>query len=318
MRVLNILARRATNYAPVRHAKPIQANGLDTHHDDERPNGFGQHNLSAHDQLRLGTQLLLGCSFVVVNPRSNQTLTVALVIPARNEAPRLGHVLETVISDPRSIFDEIIVVDDGSTDNTADVARRHQGVHVLTVSDDQPGKGKALRAGWYQTRADIVVTCDADLGSLQREQLGELVFGLVRHEGLRLSKAAYDNSADSSGRVTELVAKPLLEIFYPTCADLVSPLSGEMAFYHRDVMTLDLPTDYGVDIALLISIAQRYGRQAITEIPFGVKQHPHQPLSTLSQQSRQVIRALFASLQDPYEALHTFTSLSWPAALSEA
>ncbi|WP_298209782.1 glycosyltransferase [Ferrimicrobium sp.] len=223
--------------------------------------------------------------------------SVALVIPARNEAPRLPHILDIVTSDPAALFDEIIVVDDGSSDATDAVARQFSQVSVVRIRDGKPGKGKALQAGWQQSMADIIVTCDADLGSLQREQLTRLVRALTRQPGVRLAKAAYGNSADASGRVTELTAKPLLEVFFPTFADLQSPLSGEMAFYRDDVLSLDLPSDYGVDIAILLELAQRYGRDAIIEIPFGIKEHPHQPLSSLSVQSRQVIRALLERVE---------------------
>lgn len=232
---------------------------------------------------------------------------MALVIPARNEAPRLPHVLDIVTSDQPALFDEIIVVDDGSADATQEVAHQFPQVRVVAIRDGRPGKGKALRAGWERSTADIVVTCDADLGSLQHEQLSRLVWTLTSQRQLRLAKAAYGNSADDSGRVTELTAKPLLEVFFPSCADLQSPLSGEMAFYRDDAISLDLPDDYGVDIAILLELAQRYGRSAIAEIPFGIKDHPHQPLSSLGIQSRQVIRALLERVErlqiDPQEPI---------------
>ncbi len=234
---------------------------------------------------------------MVVKNSFSQTRTVALVIPARNEAPRLAHVLEIVTSDPAAIFDEIIVVDDGSTDATASITRQFGGVRLVSVDDAQPGKGKALQAGWRQSTADVIATCDADLGSIQHEQLHSLVKALTDQEQLRLTKAAYGNHADRSGRVTELTAKPLLEVFFPDCADIQSPLSGEMAFYRADVESLDLPPDYGVDIAILLDLAERHGRGSIAEIPFGIKQHPHQPLSSLSIQSRQVIHAILERVQ---------------------
>ncbi|WP_276945128.1 glycosyltransferase [Ferrimicrobium acidiphilum] len=227
----------------------------------------------------------------------SQTRTVALVIPARNEAPRLPHVLEIVTSNPTAIFDEIIVVNDCSADATAATTRQFRGVRLVSLDDGQPGKGKALQAGWRQSTADVIVTCDADLGSIQHEQLNSLVNALVNQQQLRLTKAAYGNHADSSGRVTELTAKPLLEVFFPDCADIQSPLSGEMAFYRTDVESLDLPQDYGVDIAILLDLAKRHGRSSIAEIPFGTKKHPHQPLSSLSIQSRQVIRAILERVE---------------------
>ncbi|WP_298384363.1 glycosyltransferase [Ferrimicrobium sp.] len=253
---------------------------------------------------------------MTVKTSPDQLLTVALVIPARNEAPRLPHVLDIVTSDPLSIFDDIIVVDDGSTDSTAAVAHGFAEVHVVSIGDGRPGKGKALKAGWCQTLADIIVTCDADLGALRHSQLGDLVQELTRYDHRHLAKAAYANAPDNGGRVTELVAKPLLDLFFPTCADLRSPLSGEMAFYREDIVSLDLPNDYGVDIAILLSLTHRYGRHAIAEVPFGIKEHPHQPLSSLSNQARQVIRAMLERKDSPYPDGDGLSALSLPSELA--
>lgn len=247
--------------------------------------------------LLIAPYKLLGYKVVVVKKSFTQTSTVALVIPARNEAPRLPHVLDVVTSDPSAIFDEIIVVDDGSADATAAAASQYNGVRIVSLEGGCPGKGRALQAGWSQSSSDIIVTCDADLESIQYDHLNNLVQALIGHEQIRLAKAAYGNHADSSGRVTELTAKPLLEVFFPDFADIQSPLSGEMAFYRADIEILDLPADYGVDVAILLDIANRHGRNSIAEIPFGIKQHPHQPLSSLSIQSRQVIRAMLERVE---------------------
>ena len=96
---------------------------------------------------------------------------VSAIIPAYNEAQNVASVLR-VLKEVPEIY-EIIVVDDGSFDNTADVARQN-GAIVLSLPENQ-GKGGAMKAGASIARGDVVLFLDADLVGLTVEHVRELV-----------------------------------------------------------------------------------------------------------------------------------------------
>ncbi len=224
----------------------------------------------------------------------SKSAPVSVVVPARNEQGRIGQVLAAVRSAlPASA--ELIVVDDGSTDGTAGEASQIRGV-TLVPAANRFGKGNALYTGVSAATGNVVVTCDADLGSLDARQLVGMAAILVERPGTSLVKARY-RSRDSlsgygGGRVTELVAKPLLEWFYPELATLGSPLAGEMAFRRDDALRLGFDPGYGVDVGLAIDMAAAHGRDSIAEVDMGAKQHPHQSLARLSLQAREVAAAI--------------------------
>ncbi len=225
----------------------------------------------------------------------NVSARVSVVVPARNEKGRIGKVL-AAIRGAAPAGTEIIVVDDASTDGTAKEASQTANVMVVPAAGGQHGKGTALLTGISAATGAVVLTCDADLGTLDAGLLFEMAGVLMEKPEISLVKARY-RSEDSisgfgGGRVTELVAKPLLELFFPDLASLGSPLAGEMALRRKDALHIGLEPGYGVDIGFAIDIAKARGRAAIAEVDMGVKHHPHQPLAQLSFQAREVAAAI--------------------------
>jgi len=222
---------------------------------------------------------------------------VTVVIPARNEEAGLGGVLARVTSlTKQGDIGEVIVVDDGSQDGTEAVARSFRGVQVVSTGAASCGKGSAVARGVLASSFPIIVTLDADLENLKEGLVGSLVSELQGTHGVRLVKACYRDpevlGRAGGGRVTELVAKPLLERFYPEISWLGSPLAGEAAFYRRDFLKVEVEPGYGFDIGLVIDFVQRWGTQCLAEVQSGQKIHRHQALGPLSVQAREVMAAI--------------------------
>ena len=183
---------------------------------------------------------------------------------------------------------EIIVVDDGSEDATHVVARR-SGVKVVR-HEINSGKGKALQTGSRHARHDHLVFLDADLGNITPTKVKKLINPLIEGEA-DFVKAGYNSS---TGRVTQLVAKPLLKIVYPA-VKLDYPLSGEFALNRKKLRLHKIEEGWGIDIQLVLQAAQKNLR--IHEVLFGKKEHKHQPIEDLAKMSKEIIRTVLSELK---------------------
>ena len=222
--------------------------------------------------------------------------TIAVCIPARNEAVTIGAIVRAVTGRLESVglVDEVIVVDDGSTDATGDEAAA-AGARVVRRTV-RPGKGEALRCALSQTSADIVVFLDGDVVNFPPWFVVALAGPLIDDPAVMMVKAGYERSyhgrAGEGGRVTELVARPLLERFFPALAGIAQPLAGEFALRREVLADLVLDDGYAIDIALLIDVYERFGRQAIVEVDLGERVHRNRPLHELRPHSRAVLDAV--------------------------
>jgi glucosyl-3-phosphoglycerate synthase len=208
--------------------------------------------------------------------------SVAVVIAARNEAATVVDVVAAALD----ATDEVIVVDDGSTDDTARIAL--EAGATVVPADAGPGKGQAMRTGVEATTADVVVFCDADLRGVDRTWFERLAKPLLDDPALALVKAAYLREGEG-GRVNELVARPLLDLLFPSVAHLRQPLGGEYAVRRLALDKVTLENGYGVDLALVLDIADLFGPDSITEVDLGVRVHRNRPLPELVPQAREVL-----------------------------
>jgi glucosyl-3-phosphoglycerate synthase len=224
--------------------------------------------------------------------------TIAVCIPARNEAATIGPIVGAIISGlvPAGLVDDVVVVDDGSSDGTGARAAA-AGARVLRRTGS-PGKGEALRNGVADTAADMLVFVDADLGNFSARFVVDLVRPLLLDQRTMLVKAAYERLLNGrpgeGGRVTELVARPLLERFFPELGSIRQPLGGEFALRREALTDVALVDGYGIDVALLIDVWQRYGLDAIAEVDLGERIHRNRPLHQLHPHSRAVLDAVLA------------------------
>jgi glucosyl-3-phosphoglycerate synthase len=236
-------------------------------------------------------------------------LTIAACIPARNESTTIEPIVSTcsALADI-GFLDEIVIVDDGSTDDTAVRARR-AGADVIR-NDRGRGKGQALCCGVAHTRADVVVFLDGDVSDFSSRFVTQLVAPLLAGERAQMVKAAYrrplDGQPEEGGRVTELVARPLLERFYPELAGIAQPLSGECAIRRRALEAVTLADGYGIEIGLLIDIYSRFGIEAIAEVDLDERIHRNRPLHQLRPHARDVLDAVMSrvALARPQEDAH--------------
>lgn len=231
-----------------------------------------------------------------------QSNTVSVVIPALNEANTIGSIVEELVALPHGLVDEVVVIDSGSTDTTIKVATK-AGANVFKAIDILPqippivGKGEALWRSLTVARGDILIFLDADITNKISGYITALLGPILCSTDTKLVKGYYqrplqdkfDNKVYRGGRVTELVARPLLSVMYPELTGIFQPLSGEFATWKHWLREIDFPTDYGVDISLLLDCLDKFGIASIQQVNLGLKKHRNRPLDELSLMSRQVI-----------------------------
>jgi len=224
-------------------------------------------------------------------------------LPARNEAATVGTIVEiirrTLVADV-PLVDEVLVIDDHSTDGTA-AAAREAGARVVSAASILPehgqghGKGEVLWKSLFVSEGDLVVWCDADIRQFHERFVAGVAMPLLLDPDVAFSKGWYrreERGGAGGGRVTELVARPLLSMFFPHLSFVHQPLSGEYGG-RRDVLEqLPFVQGYGVEIGLLIDVAARYGVESIAQVDLDVRHHRNRPLAELSPQAMAVAGAI--------------------------
>jgi glucosyl-3-phosphoglycerate synthase len=228
--------------------------------------------------------------------------TISVCLPARNEDATIGPIVTAIrrtLMAPKGppLVDELIVLDDGSTDATALVAAR-SGADVVNVSDvlseTGPGRGKGnvLWKSLAASTGDLVVWCDTDLTSFTPNYVTRLVAPLLQDEHVELVKGFYDRPLDDAGhgggRTTELVARPLLSMFFPPLASVRQPLGGECAGRRRLLERLPFVEGYGVETGLLIDALRLVGTRHLAQVDLGTRTHRHRTLLQLAEQSAEI------------------------------
>jgi len=229
-------------------------------------------------------------------------LFVSLCLPARDEAATVGPIVETVIRELVErvpLVDEVLVVDDGSTDATAAVAAA-AGATVVAASEvlrgcgPGQGKGEALWKALAASKGDLLAFCDADLREFDPAFVTGVLGPLLVEPEVGFVKGFYDRPlegvAGTGGRVTELVARPLLSLLFPGLAAVVQPLAGEFAARRTVLEQVPFVQGYGVDLGLLVDVASRFGVDAVAQVDLGTRTHRNRPLDELATQALAVLR----------------------------
>lgn len=207
---------------------------------------------------------------------------ISVLIPALNEEKTIARVIETAKSNP--YVDEVIVIDDMSTDNTVKISQM-TGARVISGGPVM-GKGSSMLEGLRASKNDIIVYLDADIGDYARNIIDVLTQPIL--EG----KADFVKSTFSreAGRVTELVAKPLLRLLFPEALRFSQPLSGMIAGRRKVFRKVAFENDYGVDIGILLDVINSGAR--IAEVNIGIIQHKMKPWEQLPRMSEEVAKAI--------------------------
>ncbi|PWI16373.1 glucosyl-3-phosphoglycerate synthase [Streptomyces sp. Act143] len=228
--------------------------------------------------------------------------TVSVVLPALNEEETVGDIVSVIRHDlvrQVPLVDEIVVVDSGSTDRTSQVAAAAGAtvVHrdeILPRLPALPGKGEVLWRSLLATTGDIVCFIDADLKEFSSDFVTGIVGPLLTEPGVDLVKAMYDRplggAAGQGGRVTELMARPLLNMHWPQLAGFVQPLGGEYAARRSLLEQLPFPVGYGVELGMLVDALHLVGLDALAQVDVGVRKHRHQDGQALGRMSAAIYR----------------------------
>ena len=235
--------------------------------------------------------------------------TVSVVMPALNEEATVGALVGELRSLVGGLVDELVVMDSGCTDRTAEVARA-AGARVVHRTDvlpelkPWPGKGEVLWRSLAATSGDLLVFIDSDLVDFDSgfvpALLGPLLLRLRRaRQRVALVKGFYrrplriesPDAGTLGGRVTELLARPLLNTLRPELAGVVLPLGGEYAASRAFLESVPFAAGYGVEIGLLLDAHTSYGLDGLAQVNLGVRKHRNRSLLELGVMSRQILGA---------------------------
>ncbi|MER5773645.1 glucosyl-3-phosphoglycerate synthase [Streptomyces sp. NPDC002039] len=230
--------------------------------------------------------------------------TVSVVLPALDEEATVGEIVEVIrrelIEGPGTpLVDELVVVDSGSRDRTAEVAAKAGArvVHrdeILPRLPALPGKGEVLWRSLLATTGDVVCFVDADLRDFSASFVSGIVGPLLTDPEVQFVKAMYDrplgDAPGQGGRVTELVARPLLNLHWPRLAGFVQPLGGEYAVRRSLLERLPFPVGYGVELGLLVDALHTVGLDALAQVDVGVRLHRHQDGQALGRMAAAIYR----------------------------
>jgi glucosyl-3-phosphoglycerate synthase len=254
-----------------------------------------------HSQFRLEELLLLkGNAITVCVPTRETAATIA------------GTVRELVTLREAGLVDQVLVVDAASTDGTATIAAA-AGAEVVQEAALLPqvgpveGKGDAMWRALSAANGEIVVYLDGDVKDFGAHYVVGLLGPLLQSPEIEFVKGFYRRPLsieeveieDAGGRVTELSARPLLELTAPELSQFRQPLAGEVAGWRSLLTRIPYFTGYGVEIAMLIDVWRAVGIARMAQVDLGSKRNSHQDMAALAEMSREVIEALAARLEEP-------------------
>jgi glucosyl-3-phosphoglycerate synthase len=249
--------------------------------------------------------------------KEKQGCTISLALPALNEEKTVGNVISTIkqaLMDDLPLLDEMVLIDSDSTDHTRAIARElgipvyiHQ--QILPELGARHGKGEALWKSLLVTKGDIIVWIDTDIVNIHPRFVYGIIGPLLLNRSIQFTKGFYRRplkvngkvQAGGGGRVTELTARPLLNLFYPELSGVIQPLSGEYAGRRESLEKAIFFSGYGVETGLLIDIFENYGLRSIAQVDLLERIHHNQELEALGKMSFAIIQTVLRKLETRYE-----------------
>jgi glycosyltransferase involved in cell wall biosynthesis len=248
--------------------------------------------------------------------KEEQRLTISLALPTLNVVETLPNILCKVkefLIDRFRLLDEIVVIDSGSVDGTCGAAESkgvpvHAHQEILPQYGRRVGKGEAIWKSLYVTRGDLICWIDTDIYNFSPHFVYGLIGPLLTDPDILYVKGFYrrpllvDSQVIKSGggRVTELTARPLLNMFYPELAGLVQPLSGEYCGRRKALEQLSFYSGYGVETGLLIEFLEKFGLDSIAQVDLYERVHRNKPLESLAVMAYAILQVLQSRLELRY------------------
>ena len=245
--------------------------------------------------------------------KQQQGVSISLALPALNEEETVGQVIRMMkkeLMQRAPLLDEIVLIDSNSTDRTREIAANegvpvHVHQNLLERLGARRGKGEALWKSLLVTRGDIIIWIDTDIVNIHPRFVYGIIGPLLLNPQVQFVKGFYRRplkvgmkmQAGGGGRVTELTARPLLNLFYPELSGVVQPLSGEYGGRREALERAPFFSGSGVETGLLIDIYERYGVQAIAQVDLLERIHHNQHLEALSKMSFAIIQTVMRKLE---------------------
>lgn len=243
-------------------------------------------------------------------------VSISVIIPTLEEEKTIGNILNILIQQlvkKISLLDEIIVIDGGSKDQTINICESfgdnirflHEN-RILKQHKTSKGKGNQLWKGLFSTKCDIVVYMDSDLKNFSEQYVLGLLGPLLSTDHIKYVKGFYDRKyslqtakkTNDGGRVTEICARPLINLLYPALAGFIQPLSGEYSGYTSVLKNISFNSGYGVEMKILIEIMEKYGVNTMGQVNLISKEHDHQPLNALTKMSFSILKTMLQGKVD--------------------
>ncbi len=268
----------------------------------------------------------------LIKLKKKQNVSISLILPALNvEAtlPLITSTMKNKLVEECPLLDEIIVLDSRSSDKTAEIAKKmdipvYNDDEILPSLEPANGKGEALWKSLFVSKGDIVVWIDSDIENIHPRFVYGLVGPLLKCPEIGFVKGYYKRPLKTKniveptggGRVTEILVRPFLNLFYPELTGFVQPLAGETAGRRDLLESVSFYTNYAVETSLLINIWQKYGLNKMAQVNLETRIHHNQPLTELGKMSFAILQALFDLLEENVLTLKKefsslFRSVKW-------
>jgi glycosyltransferase involved in cell wall biosynthesis/nucleotide-binding universal stress UspA family protein len=249
--------------------------------------------------------------------KEERGVTISLALPALNEEETVGDIIRTnqrVLMEQVPLLDEIILMDSNSTDHTREIAA-DLGVPVYIHQEVLPhygsriGKGEALWKSLYVSKGDIIIWIDTDIRNFHPRFVYGLIGPLLHRPNLKFVKGFYrrplkvgkELKPGRGGRVTELTARPLLNLFFPELSGIIQPLAGEYGGRRKILEEVPFSSGYGVEIGLLVDIFETCSLSSFAQVDLLERIHKSQPLSNLSLMSFAIIQTIIRKIEQRYQ-----------------
>ncbi len=286
----------------------------------EDPRRFGAHAISVLVDRWFAENTFHSDEFAdlkrLVRLKEERGVTISLALPALNEEETIGPIIRTcqrALMEQVPLLDEIVLMDSNSTDRTREIAQDlgipvyiHQ--QVLPQYGAREGKGEALWKSLYVTKGDLIIWVDTDIRNFHPRFVYGLIGALLYRTKLMLVKGFYRRPLKTGqglqpgrgGRVTELTARPLINLFFPELSGVIQPLAGEYGGRREALERIPFSSGYGVEMAVLIGILEEFGLSAIAQVDLVERIHRNQSLTNLSKMAFAIIQTVMGKLERRY------------------